>query len=136
MRATRNILEDMAAVINIDGLHRGNLSWRGEFNHLTITAHAYARAEHGLPDEFFTNPDAALRLTQCSAGAMTALRALSESLDSNPPELEIVPGLFAPDRIRHVTEWAAATPNTAEVIGRILRAANLLATQTPATFRA
>ncbi|MFB8182553.1 hypothetical protein ACFC8N_42520 [Streptomyces sp. NPDC055966] len=131
MRNPISTLQDAAAVINTDGLYRGGLCWRGDLDHLTIAAHIYARAEWGLPDEFFTDPDAALRLIQCSAGTMAAIRALSDSLYTTAPEVEIVPGLYVADHIRHVTKWAADTTTTSEVIGRLLSAANALAIQTP-----
>jgi hypothetical protein len=144
MRATRNVLEDMAAVINIDGLYRGEqFGQRGDIDRLDICAHAFVAAEWrgplSIPVEFFTDELASIRLIEASAGAMAAIRAISEALESHVDEEELTPGLFVPNYIAHVSNWVRTAspvqpkrpPTTAEVIGRILRAANTLAIQTP-----
>ncbi|WP_189750815.1 hypothetical protein, partial [Streptomyces tendae] len=128
-------LRKMAEVIDLNGLHRGDqFAAPGILPRLDISALAYVLAERLTPDryprEFFTDECASLRLIEASAGAMTAIRALSDALDSEPCETEIAPGHSVPDYIEHVSNWAATPglfsttpPSNSEVIGRILRAA-------------
>lgn len=141
MRDPKHTLTDMAAVINIDGLHRGEqFGARGHIDRLDICALAYTVAEWvgplNTPTEFFDNELAAIRLIEASAGAMTAIRALSDSLDSHVDEEEHAPGFFVPNHIAHVSNWVrfglprSEPPSTSEVIGRLHRAANNLAIQT------
>lgn len=145
MRKPQNTLADMAAVINIDGLHRGEqLGQRGHIDRFDICAHAYLLAEwvspRNVPAEFFDDELAAIRLIESSAGAMTAIRALSVSLYSHVDEEELAPGFFVPNYIAHVSNWARfgppgsnQPPTVSEVIGRLHRAANTLAIQTAGT---
>ncbi|MFG2359446.1 hypothetical protein [Streptomyces sp. NPDC048521] len=143
MRPTQNVLQDMAAVINIEGLHRGEqFGERGDIDRLDICAHAFLVAEwHGplrVPAEFFTDELASIRLIESSPGAIAAIRAISDALDSTVDEEELAPGFFVPNYISHVSNWVRTAspvapkrpPTTSEVIGRILRAANTLTTQT------
>ena len=135
MRDPRNTLQDMASVIAIDGLDRGEqFGQRGYIDRLDICALAYTTAEWigpcSIPNEFFTNELASIRLIECSAGAMAAIRAISEVLDTPVREEELAPGLYVPNYIEHVSNWvstaapfSAEPPTTSEVIGRILRAA-------------
>jgi hypothetical protein len=144
MRNPQATLQDMAAVIGIDGLHRGEqLGARGHIDRLDICALAFTIAEWrgplSTPEEFFTDELAGIRLIEASAGAMAALRVLSDALDSHVDEEEVAPGLFVPNYIAHVSNWArfgyatdTRPPTVPEVIGRILRAANTHAVQTPA----
>jgi hypothetical protein len=145
MRDTHDVLHQMALVIDLNGLHRGDqFAERGPIPRLDICAIAYIVAERLTPDrypaEFFTDEVASIRLIEASAGAMAAIRAISEVLDSSVNETQIEPGTWAPDYIEHVSTWAMTIPpvgpkhppTTAEVIGRIHRAANTLAIQTPA----
>lgn len=143
MRATTAVLQDMAAVIDIDGLHRGEqLAARGYITRYDICALAYAIAEwrtSNPPAEFFTDELASMRLIESSAGAMAAIKAISQVLDSHVDEEELAPDFFVPNYISHVSNWVRTAapiaphrpPTASEVIGRILRAANTLATQTP-----
>ncbi|MFG2970866.1 hypothetical protein ACGFZS_47120 [Streptomyces sp. NPDC048288] len=142
MRDPYNVLQDMAAVIDIDGLHRGEqLAVRGYINRFDICAVAFGVAEGRYstpPAEFFTDELAAMTLIEASAGAMAAIKAISHVLDTHVDEEELAPGFFVPNYISHVSNWARTTPvgetrppTATEVIGRILRAANTLATQTP-----
>lgn len=143
MRDPRSTLQDMAAVIAIDGLHRGEqLGQRGHIDRLDICALAFTVAEWRgpltIPAEFFDDEIAGMRLIEASAGAMAAIRAISQVLDSSVREIQIEPGTYVPDYIEHVSNWAATAPIGAtqpptidEVIDRILRAANLLAIQNP-----
>lgn len=145
MRDTQSTLQDMAAVIGIDGLHRGEqLGRRGHIDRLDICALAFTVAEWRgpltIPVEFFTDELAGMRLIESSAGAMTAIRALSDALDSHVDEEELAPGLFVPNHIAHVSNWARCgeptaqrPPTNAEVCAHILRAANTLAIQNPAS---
>lgn len=145
MRATRNVLQDMVSVITIDGLHRGEqLGQRGEIDRLDICALAFATAEWrgpaSIPPEFFIDELASIRLIESSPGAMAAIRAISDVLDSHADEEELAPGFFVPNYIVHVSNWVRTAapihpkrpPTDREVIDRILRAANTLAIQTPA----
>jgi hypothetical protein len=145
MRDTTDVLQKMAAVIDLNGLHRGDqFAERGILPRLDICAVAYAVAERialpSIPEEFYTDEVASIRLIEASAGAMAAIRAISNVLDSAVNESEIEPGTWVPDYIEHVSTWAMTIPpvgpkhppTTGEVIGRIHRAANTLAIQTPA----
>lgn len=142
MRHPKHTLTDMAAVIRIDGLHRGEqFGARGHIDRFDICAIAYIVAEwvgpHSYASEFFEDELGAIRLIESSAGAMAALRALSDALDSHVDEEEQAPGFFVPNYIAHVSNWVrfglpgSTPPSTSEVIARILRAANTLAIQTP-----
>lgn len=143
MRDPQRTLADTAAVINIDGLYRGDqFGVRGHIDRLDICAIAFVVAEWrgplSIPEEFFTDELASIRLIESSAGAMAAIRAISDVLDSHVDEEELAPGCFVPNYIAHVSNWARTAPvgaseppSTAEVIGRILRAANTLAIRTP-----
>ena len=145
MHDTRTVLQQMATHIDHNGLHRGDqFAQHGPVPRLDICAVAYVAAEDLTPDqypaEFFTDEIAALYLIGCSADAMAAIQAISSVLDSAVCETEIEPGTWVPDYIEHVSNWAATPspvhpkrpPTNAEVIARILRAANTLAIQTPA----
>jgi hypothetical protein len=143
MRNPHDVLADMAAVIDIDGLHRGEqLGQRGYIYRFDICALAYVIAEwvgpSGIPNEFFDDELAGIRIIEASAGAMSAIRALSDSLDSTVDEEELAPGFYVPNHIAHVSNWVRfgppgsnQPPSTSEVIGRVQRAANTLAIQTP-----
>lgn len=146
MRPTQNVLQDMAAVINIDGLYRGEqFGVRGHIDRLDICAIAFTMAEWrgplSIPEEFFTDELASIRLIEASAGAMAAIRAISNVLDSAVDEEELPPrsGFFVPNYIAHVSNWVRTAspvdpkrpPTKAEVRDRILHAANVLAIQTP-----
>jgi hypothetical protein len=144
MRDPKNVLADMADVINLEGLHRGEqLGQRGYVDRFDLCAHAYLRAEwvgsNSVPAEFFDDELGGIRLIESSAGAMAALRAISDVLDSTVDEEELVPGLHVPNYIAHVSNWARfgppcsnQPPTVSEVIGCLHRAANTLAIQTPA----
>lgn len=136
MPNTAAILHRAAKLIAVEGLHTGE-QFASTYNGLDICAAVYVSAEADFPTEFFTDEVASLHLIECSAPAMAAIRAISQALDSEPCETEIAPGCPVPDYIEHVSNWAATPPigehtppTTAEVIGRILRAAQALDTQT------
>ncbi|MFF7795610.1 hypothetical protein [Streptomyces sp. NPDC007991] len=143
MRKPQDTLADMAAVIDIDGLHRGEqFGQRGHIDRFDICAIAYIVAEWVGPrsyaPEFFDDELASIRLIESSAGAMAAIRALSDSLGSAVDEEEQAPGFYVPNYISHVSNWArcpppgaSKPPTNAEVIGHILRAVNNLAIHTP-----
>ncbi|WP_086732727.1 hypothetical protein [Streptomyces glaucescens] len=145
MRDTRTVLQQMATHIDHNGLHRGEqFAQPGPVPRLDICAVAYVVAERLTPDrypaEFFTDEVASIRLIESSASAMAAIQAISHVLDSAVCETQIEPGTWVPDYIEHVSNWAATAspvhpkrpPTNAEVIGRIHRAINTLAIQTPA----
>lgn len=133
MLSTFRVLRKMATVINTDGLHTGDqfAASNGYSDRFDICALAYIVAEdRPAPRDFFVDEEASIRLIESSAGAMAAIRALSDALDSEPCVDTIAPGVEVPNYIEHVSNWAATAPigqttrpSTAEVIGRILRAA-------------
>jgi hypothetical protein len=133
MNATGFVLQKMATVISTQGLHTGDqFAQHGPMDKLDICAVAYTVAENRpAPAEFFTDEVAALRLIEASPRAMAAIKAISDVLDSAPCETPTADGLYEPDHIEHVSNWAATPPvgatkppTVSEVIGRILRAAN------------
>ncbi|CAK7288598.1 hypothetical protein [Streptomyces misionensis] len=142
MNPTAVTLTGMACYADIHGLHTGEqFAVDGPLGpRLDICAIAYMQAEGGtIPPEFYADEIASIRLIECSAKAMAAIRAISDVLDSSVCEDPIAPGVSVPNYIEHVSNWVATNPigatkppTTSEVIGRILRAANTLATQTPA----
>lgn len=145
MHGTAEVLQRMAQVISLHGIHTGDqFAVRTHQDRLTqhdLCALAWVVAEGRIaPREFFTDEDASIRLIEASASAMAAIRAISDALDSSVCEDEIAPGMHVPNYIDHVSNWAATAspvdpkrpPTVDEVIELILRAANLHATQTPA----
>lgn len=135
MPSTARTLRRMATVINTDGLHRGEqFAAHGATDRFDLSALAFIVAEdHPAPAEFFTDELAAMRLIECSAGAMQTIRALSDALPSMPP-LETLPnGVKVPNYIDHVSNWASTTgigqqkpPTETEVVGRLIRTAEAL----------
>jgi hypothetical protein len=132
MQNTAQDLRAMASFVSRYGLHTGEqFAAPGPAAPLDVCAVAYIVAERcGPPAEFFNDEVASLRLIESSAGAMAAIRAVSDALDSEPCVDTIAPGVEVPNYIEHVSNWAATAPigettrpSTAEVIGRILRAA-------------
>lgn len=141
----QNLVEDlqkMAHYVSAYGIHDGEqMAATGPegFCRLDISAVAFYVTEGHIPQVFFTDEVAAIRLIESSARAMACIRAISEVLDSAVCETQIEPGTWVPDYIEHVSNWVLTTPiaqtnppTVSEVVGRILRAANHAATQTPA----
>ncbi|MFD5899082.1 hypothetical protein [Streptomyces sp. NPDC060366] len=131
MTSIADTLSRAAHLIDLLGLHTGDQFADSKSDALDVCAAIYFAAEGGFPPEFSTDEDASIRLIECSAPAMQAIRAISNALDSEPCVTEIVPGHEVPDHIEHVSNWAAtapightAPPTASEVIGRILRTAN------------
>lgn len=129
MHSTRHTLRKMTTVINTQGLHRGHqFATHGPMDQLDICAIAYTTAEdQPAPAVFFTDECASLALIEASEPAMAAIKAISAVLDSAPCETN-----GEADYIEHVSNWAATPPigatvppTTSEVIGRILRAADI-----------
>lgn len=143
---TETILALAAYTLHRRGLHCGNqFAAPGSHGSLDVCAAIFIAAEHGpagpyvlakdwlTPPEFYTDEDASLRLIECSAPAMQAIRALSNALDTEPPTTRISDDHEVSDYIEHVSNWAATAPigydfppTTSEVIGRILRTANAI----------
>ena len=142
MHGTAEVLQRMAQVISLHGVHTGDqFAVRTHENRLTqhdICALAWVVAEGRIaPREFFTDEVASLAIIGASAPALAAIRAISDALDTDVCVTEIAPGATVPDYIEHVSNWAATPPvfaaqppTTDEVIGCILRAANTVAQQT------
>ncbi|GGU62070.1 hypothetical protein [Streptomyces lavendofoliae] len=131
MPHTKRIHEMVAIHIRCSGLHTGpQFAAPGPRPCLDLCAAYYLVAEGGpVPLEFYSDETASIRLIECSAGAMQAIRSLSAALDTEPPVTTIAPGVDVPDYIEHVSHWAATPaigeqrpPTESEVIGRILRA--------------
>ncbi|MEU8740556.1 DUF6197 family protein [Streptomyces halstedii] len=132
MPGTADILRTAAHHINAAGLNTGNQFIDPTTRSIDISAAIYVAAEVTCPNEFHTDELTSLEIIAASAPAMTAIRALSDSLDTGPCFTVIAPGHEVPDYIEHVSNWSATTPvfgdrppNAAEVIGALLRAANL-----------
>ncbi|WP_331764795.1 hypothetical protein [Streptomyces sp. NBC_01238] len=130
MSSTAGILRRAAHLITHRGLHTGDQFIDRSTNSADVAAAIFVAAEVVVPREFYTDEVTSLEIIAASAPAMTAIRALSDSLDTDACVTEIVPGHDVPDYIEHVCNWAATTPvfgtrppSTSEVIGAILRAA-------------
>lgn len=133
---TSTTLRRAAGLLSVSGLHTGEQFIDQTSGALDVSAAIYwaAHSTEQPPVEFATDEVASLRLIECSAPAMQAIRTLSDSLDTGPCVTQIAPGYDVPDYIEHVSNWAATTPvfdtrppSTSEVIGALLRAANAAA---------
>ncbi|MEV4975600.1 DUF6197 family protein [Streptomyces scopuliridis] len=131
---TPTILRRAAHIVTNRGLHTGDQFAASRHGALDACAAIYVAA-HGfpVPPEFYTDEIASIRLIECSATAMQAISAISQSLDTEPCFIEIAPGHTVPEHIEHVSNWAATAPigskvppTTSEVIGRLLRTADHL----------
>ncbi|NJA56706.1 hypothetical protein [Streptomyces sp. NEAU-H3] len=105
-----DVLHGMTYLIHDNGLHLGaQFSTRhpnGTHQQHDICALAWITAEHRpAPPEFFTDEVAALAVIEASAGAMNAIRAISDALPTPPCETN-----GQPDYIEHVSNWAATPP--------------------------
>jgi hypothetical protein len=137
MQTTAETLTETAHIVATHGRHIGEQFAASDSDAVDICAAAYMAAEGFCPIEFSTDEIASIRLIEASAPAMAAIRAISDALDSSVCETEIAPGVYVPDYIEHVSNWAATPPigcteppTTSEVIGRILRARDNLTTPT------
>lgn len=134
MPSTHQILLDMCSVVSLDGIHRGEqFGTRGTGStlpRLDICAIAYVAANKlsplHWPEAFYTDEVASFDLIEACEPAMDAIRAISAVLDT-----EVNDTNGQPDYIEHVSTWAITPaigctqpPTAAEVVGRILRAAN------------
>lgn len=136
MHGTADVLQQMAHIISLRGIHTGNqFAERDSTGILTrhdICALAWVVAEQDVaPRAFFTDDEASIAIIKASPHAMAAIKAISDILDSAVCETPTSDGTYVPDYIEHVSNWAATPavgetkpPTTSEVIGRILRAAN------------
>ena len=140
MPDTADNLKAMATFIDRYGLHTGDqFAAPGPCAPLDICALAFIVAERCAPPaEFFTDELASIRLIECSAPAMQTIRAISHGLDSEPSMDTLDRGVQVPNHIEHVSNWAATRsigekqpPTTSEVIGRLHRIADNLATSFP-----
>ena len=131
---TPTVLRRASDRINQRGLWTGDQFIEPSGRRIDVCAAIYLAAEGGfIPDEFRTDEDAAIRLIECSAPAMQAIRAVSDHLDTQPPYTEIAPGIEVCDYIEHVSHWAANRPEAvaawyveAAVVGRLVRIADAL----------
>lgn len=137
MPETAETLYSAAAYITLHGLHTGE-QFAAPNGALDICAAAYHGAHGRIPAEFYTDEDAAITLIEASAPAMAAIRAVSDSLETEPCTTEIAPGHEVPDYVEHVSTWAmtppvgaSEPPSFSEVVGRLMRVAHQLTTPTP-----
>lgn len=130
MNSTAQTLHAMAFYIDQYGLHTGDqFADNDQMFRFDICALAYILGETSAwPPVFFTDETASIELIESSKPAMAAIRAISDSLDSEPCETN-----GRPDYIEHVSNWAATAPigateppTVSEVIGRIRRTAEAL----------
>lgn len=134
MHTTIQDLRATAALIDRDGLHTGD-QFAAPTGALDVCAAAYVAARGSIPTEFYDDEIASITLIEANPRAMAAIQAISRSITNYA-----VPDTSGqPDVIEHVSNWANTAPigentppSTAEVIGRILRAADQLQQQ-PAT---
>ena len=139
MHNSAEVLQRAAYILSLFGLHTGDQFAAPDSRALDVCAAVYMAAEDSCPPEFTTDEVTSLAIIGASAPAMAAIRAISEALDSAVCETETAPGLYEPDYIEHVSNWAATAspvdpkrpPTVDEVIGRILRAANQQAITAP-----
>lgn len=136
MPTTAERLHLLAHAIDYYGLHQDDQFGRPGngadiLPALDISAFAYVVAEDldplHWPTVFYTDDAAAFDLIESSEPAMDMIRAISAALDSDVNDTD-----GKPDPIEHVSTWATTPgirqtkpPTIAEVIGRIIRAANL-----------
>lgn len=114
------------------GLHTGD-HFVAPDGALDICAALYLAATGALPDAFRADDEAALALIKASPRAMTAIRAVYDTLGATVT----IPEHDGPDEvIDRVSHWAATAPfqhaqppTRTEVIGRLLRTADTLAPQ-------
>lgn len=139
MPETAAILRYTARILTERGLHTGD-QFEAPNGALDICAAIYVAAHGKNLRVFAFDEDYSIGFIECSADAMQAIRALSDALDTEPTVTEIAPGHDVPDHIEHVSTWAmfgtafTGTPNTSEVISRVLRTADAL--DTPQTLAA
>lgn len=137
MPDTARILREAARLITRQGLHTGSqfaglsTGFSSLDGPLDVCAAIYVAATGKGPSEFQWDEAASIRLIECSAPAMQAIRAISDHLDSKPPTEKLDRGVEVSNYIDHVSNWAATTPigekqppTVDEVIGRILRTAD------------
>ncbi|MFG2532789.1 hypothetical protein [Streptomyces sp. NPDC048516] len=139
MSETARILQQAARLIGTYGLHTGpqfaglSESFSSLHAPLDVCAAIYIAAEGKGPSVFQRDEDASLRLIECSAPTMQAIRVLSNALDTEPPFIQITDDHTVAEYVQHVSRWASTPqfsdeqpPTEAEVIGRILRTADTL----------
>uniref|UniRef100_UPI0030E44FC4 DUF6197 family protein n=1 Tax=Streptomyces tubercidicus TaxID=47759 RepID=UPI0030E44FC4 len=139
MSETARILHQAARLIGTYGLHTGaqfagpSDSFGSLHAPLDACAAIYIAAEGKGPSVFQHDEDASVRLIECSAPAMQAIRALSDALDTEPPYIQITDDHTVAEYVQHVSRWASSPvfsdeqpPSTSEVIGRILRTAEAI----------
>lgn len=127
MPTTAAILRRAARLITNEGLHTGE-QFAGTYTGLDVCAALYIAAEDELPAEFFSDEATSIDVIEASSPAMTAIKALSDALDSDVCETS-----GQPDYIEHVSNWANTPgigekkpPTANQVIGRLVRTADAL----------
>lgn len=130
MPNTAGTLRRAAHLISHRGLHTGDQFVDQATDTADLAAAVFVAAEGHIPAEFYTDENTSLEIIAASAGAMAAIRTLSDSLITSAPYTEIAPGLDIPDYIEHVSSWAISNhafgdrpPTVSEVIGALHRAA-------------
>ncbi|WP_435245180.1 DUF6197 family protein [Streptomyces tendae] len=131
MTYTPKVLRDAADLINHQGLHTGDQFVAAD-GALDLVAALYQAATLILPTVFRTDANQAITCIKGSQRALTAIRAVYDTLDAAYPEVH-----DTDDVIDTVSHWAAVgdagpdqqPPTTSEVIGRLLRLADRLEQQ-------
>lgn len=132
------VLRAAARLINEHGLHTGT-QFVGPDGSYDLAAAIYHAGAMVLPDAFRTDAATALTLIKSCERAMDAIRAFYSTLQAAYPEVH-----SDDEVIDTVSVWAEKgdwgpeqqPPTTSEVIGRLLRLADTLATQDTTTLAA
>lgn len=126
MPKTAETLRTSAHIVTYFGLWTGT-QFASSDGRLSITAAIYRAVTKATPNAFLDNEDAALALIGENPTVMNAVKFLSACLDTEPP---VDKATRRYDHIEHIERYAAekpphstTPPTEAEVIGRILRAA-------------
>ncbi|GAA0500873.1 hypothetical protein [Streptomyces olivaceiscleroticus] len=101
MPRTVDTLIETRRLIDWHGLHPGP-HFATEAGFLHLAAAPFYAAETYLPRAFFTDEEASIRLIQCSAETMSALRWISAVLPTEPPT---DPDTGAVDYLEHISHW-------------------------------
>jgi hypothetical protein len=135
MPETANILRYAARILTERGLHTSH-QFAAPDGSLDICAAIYIAAYGKEPLEFATDEDFSAELIQLSYDAMDAIKALSASLPTEPPTIEVAPGYEEPSHLEHVSRWASdgqfpdeEPPTQAAVIEVLQRTADALDTE-------